>query len=59
MSMQSHLAELERRHAVLERQIESALHHPSTDSLELTDMKRQKLKLKDEIERIRQDHTLH
>lgn len=59
MSMQSHLAELERRHAVLERQIESALLHPSTDSLELTDMKRQKLKLKDEIERIRQDHTLH
>ena len=59
MSMQSHLAELERRHAALERKIESAHLHPSTYSLELTDMKRQKLKLKDEIERIRKDETLH
>lgn len=59
MSMQSHLAELERRHAALERKIEDALLRPSTDSLELTDMKRQKLKLKDEIERIRKDETLH
>jgi hypothetical protein len=59
MSMQSHLAELERRHAEMERKIEDALMHPSTDSLELADMKRQKLKLKDEIARIRQDVTLH
>lgn len=59
MSMQSHLSELERRHAEMERKIEDALLHPSTDSLELADMKRKKLKLKDEIERIRQDVTLH
>lgn len=59
MSMQSHLSELERRHAEMERRIEDALLHPSTDSLELADMKRKKLKIKDEIERIRQDVTLH
>lgn len=60
MSMQSHLAELERRHADLERKIEDALLHPSTDSLELSDMKRQKLKIKDQIERIRQERdTVH
>ncbi|MEO9904571.1 MULTISPECIES: DUF465 domain-containing protein [Alphaproteobacteria] len=59
MSMQSHLAELERRHAALERKIEVALLHPSTDSLELADMKRKKLKIKDQIERIRTDETLH
>ncbi len=59
MSMQSHLAELERRHAEMERKIENALLHPSTDSLELASMKRQKLKIKDEIERIRLDETLH
>ena len=59
MSMQSHLAELERRHAAIERKIEDALLHPSTDHLELTGMKRQKLKIKDEIERIRKDPTLH
>ncbi|MEM5583019.1 MULTISPECIES: DUF465 domain-containing protein [unclassified Roseibium] len=59
MSMQSHLSELERRHAEMERRIEDALLHPSTDSLELANMKRKKLKIKDEIERIRQDVTLH
>lgn len=59
MSMQSHLAELERRHAEMERKIEDALLHPSTDPLQVTDMKRKKLKLKDEIERIRKDETLH
>ncbi|MBO6757895.1 MAG: DUF465 domain-containing protein [Roseibium sp.] len=59
MSIQSHLAELQRRHAEIERKIEDAMLHPSTDSLELADMKRQKLKIKDEIERIRQDTTIH
>jgi hypothetical protein len=59
MSMQSHLAELERRHAAIERKIEDALLHPSTDSLELADMKRKKLMIKDKIERIRNDETLH
>ncbi|MEM8703080.1 MAG: DUF465 domain-containing protein [Pseudomonadota bacterium] len=59
MSMQSHLEELERRHAEMKRKIEDALMHPSTDSLELADMKRQKLKIKDEIERIRHEKTLH
>ncbi|MBO0346960.1 DUF465 domain-containing protein [Roseibium sp. CAU 1637] len=59
MNLPSHLAELQRRHSDLERQISDALLHPSTDSLELANMKRKKLKLKDEIERIRQDVTLH
>ncbi|WP_418068012.1 YdcH family protein [Roseibium salinum] len=57
--MQSHLEELERRHAEMERRIEDAQLHPSTDSLELANMKRQKLKIKDEIERIRHDVTIH
>ncbi|TYC75857.1 DUF465 domain-containing protein [Stappia sp. BW2] len=59
MSMQSHLAELERRHAEMERKIEDAQIRPSTDSLQLADMKRQKLKIKDEITRIRENETLH
>ncbi len=59
MSLQSHLEELERRHADLERKIADALLHPSTDSLDLADMKRRKLKLKDEIERLRMGETLH
>ena len=59
MSMESHLAELERRHRALERQIEEALTHPGTDSLEIASMKRRKLQLKDEIARIRSTETLH
>ncbi|WP_242390378.1 YdcH family protein [Polymorphum gilvum] len=57
--MQSHLAELERRHAALERQIEDALLHPSVDSLELAEMKRHKLRLKDEIQKLRTIETVH
>ncbi|MDK9698005.1 MAG: DUF465 domain-containing protein [Siculibacillus sp.] len=59
MSIESHLAELERRHAALENQIKEALAHPSSDSLEIADMKRRKLLLKDEISRLRGDATLH
>jgi hypothetical protein len=59
MSAESHLAQLERRHADLERQIDEAMHHPSSDALELTSLKRRKLLLKDEIERIRTAITVH
>jgi hypothetical protein len=53
MSMQSHLAELERRHHALEIEIEEALSHPGTDTLELSELKRRKLQLKDEIARLK------
>jgi hypothetical protein len=59
MSLQSHLVELKKRHSDLERKLEEAMRHPSTDSLEIASLKRQKLQLKDEIERIRTDATLH
>jgi hypothetical protein len=53
MNMESHLAELERRHQALEEEIEEALHHPSIDTLALTELKRRKLLLKDEIEKLK------
>jgi hypothetical protein len=53
MSIQSHLAELERRHHALETEIEEALSHPSTDTLALSELKRRKLQLKDEIARLK------
>jgi len=49
MSVQSHIAELVRRHAALERAIEEANQHPSIDIVELKELKRRKLSLKDEI----------
>ena len=62
MSMQAHLAELEKRHKALERQIETELTHPGGDDLRVAELKRKKLALKEEIERLRSQHakpTLH
>ncbi|MDJ1158276.1 DUF465 domain-containing protein [Chelatococcus sp. SYSU_G07232] len=53
MSLQAHLAELERRHRALEREIEATLASPSSDDLRLAELKRKKLQLKDEMERLR------
>ncbi|WP_407049874.1 YdcH family protein [Methyloraptor flagellatus] len=58
MSIESHVAELERRHAALEAQIREAVSHPSADSLEIADMKRRKLQLKEQITKLR-DATIH
>ena len=59
MAIQSHLAELEKKHRALEEEINEALAHPSTDDLKVVELKRQKLKLKDEIARLRQDASVH
>jgi hypothetical protein len=59
MAIESHLAELEKRHEALEEQISEALTHPSTDDLQLLELKRRKLHVKDEIARIRGDVLLH
>jgi hypothetical protein len=53
MALQSHLAELERRHQALEKQIEHEALRPGADDLRLAELKRRKLQLKDEIEKIR------
>ena len=59
MSVESHLAELERQHQALEREIEEAMAHPGVDDLEITELKRRKLRIKDEMERLRKAETLH
>ena len=59
MAIQSHLAELEKKHRALEEEINEALTHPSTDDLKVVELKRQKLKLKDEIARLRHDASVH
>ena len=57
MSMQSHLAELEKKHQALEQEITDCLTHPAVDDLKVVELKRKKLLVKDEIERIRHDGT--
>lgn len=59
MAVSAHLTELAERHRMLERQIEEALLHPSVDTLEINQLKREKLKLKDAMTRLKDGHTEH
>jgi hypothetical protein len=59
MSIQSHLAELEKKHQALEQEISEAQMHPSSDDLLIAELKRRKLQVKDEIARLRQDASVH
>ena len=58
MSLQSHVAELERRHDALDREIAKELVHPASNELKLAEMKRRKLQMKDEIVKLRQDNLV-
>ncbi|RTL94165.1 MULTISPECIES: YdcH family protein [Ancylobacter] len=58
MTMQSHVAELERRHQALEKQLREEITRPATDDTRIADLKRRKLILKDEIARCK-GATLH
>ena len=49
MSVANHVAALKRRHAELEDQIRSLELSPGADEIEIHDLKKQKLRLKDEI----------
>lgn len=56
MSMQAHVAELERRHQALERELKAEMAHPSSDESRIAELKRRKLHLKDEISRLKTIH---
>ena len=58
MTVKERLAELELQHKALEHEIAQALEQSSIDDLKIKELKRRKLMLKDEIERLRHDHTL-
>jgi hypothetical protein len=58
MSVESHLAELERRHEALKREIHEAQSHPGYDELEIAALKRRKLQIKDEIAQLRHDQQV-
>ena len=54
MSIDSHLSELVRRHQALEEAILAEESHPASDDIKVHELKRKKLQLKDQIERLRQ-----
>jgi len=58
MAIDSHLAELQRRHQALDEEINEALMHPSTDDLQIGQLKRKKLHVKDEITRLQHEVEL-
>lgn len=61
MAIQAHLVELERKHRTIDSELHDALLHLSTDDLRIVELKRKKLHLKDQIERLRHvaEETLH
>lgn len=60
MSIESHIAELEKKHRAIEKEIESELLHASVDETRVSLLKRKKLRIKDELVRLTPaGHTLH
>lgn len=51
MTMSAHLEQLKRKHQTLSEAVEDAQRSPSVDGLQIAEMKKQKLRLKEEIER--------
>lgn len=56
MTMQAHLESLEKKHVALEEQLHDALASPSVDDRQITELKRRKLRIKDEMERLKTRH---
>ncbi len=55
MSLKNHHHELVLKHRALEKELSEAMLHPGTTDAILAEIKRRKLKVKDEITRIEKD----
>ncbi|MCL6706605.1 DUF465 domain-containing protein [Pseudomonas sp. R2.Fl] len=53
MTIQAHLESLAKKHGALEERLHTALASPSIDDKEIAEIKRNKLRIKDEMERLR------
>jgi len=56
MSLGSHLTELRRKHETLSQRIENEQKRPGSNDLEIGKLKREKLRLKEEINRLSTTH---
>lgn len=54
MSLGSHITELRKKHQALSEQVERAVRSPGFDDLAIAEMKKQKLRIKEEIARLEQ-----
>lgn len=57
MSLQAHLNELQAKHKALEAELAEAINHPASSDAEIAELKRRKLRLKDEISRLQHPHA--
>jgi hypothetical protein len=55
MTLQAHLSELAAKHKALEVELADAMAHPASSDEEIAEIKRRKLKLKDEINRLEKE----
>ena len=57
MSLQAHLGELHAKHRALEHELAEAINHPASSDAEIAELKRKKLRIKDEITRLEQQQA--
>ena len=57
MSLQAHLSELAAKHKALESELADALAHPASSDAEIAELKRKKLRIKDEITNLEHQMT--
>jgi hypothetical protein len=55
MALDAHIVELSEKHRALDRKIEEEQARPTADPLKIAEWKRQKLRLKDEMERLKHE----
>jgi hypothetical protein len=54
MTVASHIVELKKKHEHLSDMVQQAQRSPATDDLHVSDLKKQKMKIKEEITRLQQ-----
>ena len=53
MTIQAHLESLQKKHVALEEELHYAMTSPSMNDRDIAEIKRRKLRIKDEIQRLR------
>jgi hypothetical protein len=53
MALEGHMQELSEKHRKLQEMIETEMSHPDWDEVRITALKKEKLRIKDEIERLK------
>ena len=53
MALEGHMQELSEKHRKLQELIESEMSHPDWDEARVTALKKEKLRIKDELERLK------